>query len=179
MANPSRRGYTAYNKSVLMKGLTIYAKNAIKPEVQHALIQVANKVVADIDSGGRIPEYTSNLHDSTGVAVYADGAVVSFIPTKKATKKAKSGLGGVNHYGIDGREFLVNTINEAASTFAKGIWFVVFSTVPYAYHIETVGSPIGRGQGFFKKTYQEAVNEILAGLAPIAESVSVSAGTSL
>lgn len=162
-----------------MKGLTVYVKDVIKPEMQRALIQVANKIVAAIDSGDRIPEYTSNLHDSTGVAVYADGAVISFIPTKKATKKSKSGLGGVNHYNIDGREFLVNTINEAKSTFAKGIWFVVFSTVPYAYHIDTVGSPIGRGKGFFKKTYQEALTEVLAGLAPITGSVSISAGTSL
>ena len=59
------------------------------------------------------------------------------------------------------------------------MWFVVFSTVPYAYYIDANGSPLGRGLGFFKKTYGDAVNEILAGLRPIAGSVSTSIGTTL
>lgn len=175
----SRRGYTAYNKSVLMKGLTVHVKNVITPDLVNVLKRVAQQIVTAIDTGNYIPEYTSNLHDATGVAVYADGAVVSFLPTKKATKKAKTGFGGVNHYGIDGNEFLTRTIAEASTTFAKGVWFVVFSTVPYAYYIDANGSPLGRGQGFFKKTYGDAVNEILAGLRPIAESVSTSIGTTL
>ena len=175
----SRRGYTAYNKSVLMKGLTVHVKNVITPDLVNVLKRVAQQIVTAIDTDNYIPEYTSNLHDATGVAVYADGAVVSFLPTKKATKKAKTGFGGVNHYGIDGNEFLTRTIAEASTTFAKGVWFVVFSTVPYAYYIDANGSPLGRGQGFFKKTYGDAVNEILAGLRPIAESVSTSIGTTL
>lgn len=175
----TRRGYTAYNKSVLMKGLTVHVRNVITPELVNVLKRVAQQIVTAIDTGAYIPEYTGNLHDATGVAVYADGAVVSFLPTKKAAKKAKTGFGGVNHYEIDGNEFLTRTIAEASTTFAKGVWFVVFSTVPYAYYIDANGSPLGRGQGFFKKTYGDAVNEILAGLRPIAESVTTSIGTTL
>lgn len=176
----TRRGYTAYNKSVLMKGLTVHVRNVITPDLVNVLKRVAQQIVTAIDTGAYIPEYTGNLHDATGVAVYADGAVVWFQPTAKhATKKAKSGFGGVNHYEIDGAEFLQRTVADASSTFAKGVWFVVFSTVPYAYYIDANGSPLGRGQGFFKKTYQDAVNEILAGLRPIAESVSTSIGTTL
>lgn len=175
----TRRGYTAYNKSVLMKGLTVHVKNVITPELVNVLKRVAQQIVTAIDTGAYIPEYTGNLHDATGVAVYADGAVVSFLPTKHATKQGKSGFGGMTHYGIDGNEFLTRTIAEASSTFAKGVWFVVFSTVPYAYYIDAFGSPLGRGQGFFKKTYQDAVNEILAGLRPIDPSVSTSIGTTL
>lgn len=175
----TRRGYTAYNKSVLMKGLTVHVKNVVTPELVDVLKRVAQQIVTAIDTGEYIPEYTGNLHDATGVAVYADGAVVSFLPTKHATKKGKSGFGGVNHYGIDGNEFLTRTIADASTTFAKGVWFVVFSTVPYAYYIDANGSPKGRGQGFFKKTYQDAVSEILAGLRPIDPSVSTSIGTTL
>ena len=175
----SRRGYTAYNKSVLMKGLTVHVRNVIMPELVAVLKRVCDDLVTAIDSG-YIPEYTANLHDSTGAAVYADGAVVYFRPTSKhATKRAKSGFGGVNHYDIDGSEFLQRTVAEASSTFAKGVWFVVFSTVPYAYYIDANGSPKGRGKDFFKKTYGDAVKEILAGLRPIAESVTTSIGTAL
>lgn len=175
----AKRGYTAFNKAVLMKGLMVHVRNVVTPELVNLLKQVAKQIVDAIDSESYIPEYTSNLHDATGVAVYADGMAVSFLPTKRATKKASTGLGGENHYGIDGNEFLRRTIAEAAATFAKGVWFVVFSTVPYAYHIDANGSPLGRGQGFFKKTYGDAVSEIIAGLRPIAEGVTISAGTTL
>lgn len=176
----SRRGYTAYNKSVLMKGLTAHVKNVVTPELVNVLKRVAQQIVTAIDMGNYIPEYTGNLHDATGVAVYADGAVVWFQPTSKhATKKAKSGFGGVNHYEIDGNEFLTRTVAEASATFAKGVWFVVFSTVPYAYYIDANGSPLGRGQGFFNKTWKDAVNEILAGLRPIDPSITTSTGTTL
>lgn len=163
-----------------MKGLTVHVRNVITPELVNVLKRVVDSLVNFIDSG-YIPEYLSHLHDSTGSAVYADGALVYFRPTNKhaSSKKGKSGFGGVNHYEIDGAEFLQRTVADASSTFAKGVWFVVFSTVPYAYYIDANGSPKGRGQGFFKKTYQDAVNEILAGLRPIAESVSTSIGTTL
>lgn len=162
-----------------MKGLTVHAKNVIAPEAIRVLKGVADKLVTAIDSG-YIPEYLGNLHDSTGCAVYQDGMLVYFRPTAKhAAKKGKSGFGGVNHYDIEGSEFLQRTVADAATTFSKGIWFVVFSAVPYAYYINEFGSPKGRGQGFFKKTYEDAVNEILAGLRPMADSVSTSTGTSL
>ena len=176
----SRRGYTAYNKSVLMKGLTVHVKNVITPDLVNVLKRVVDSLVNFIDSG-YIPEYLSHLHDSTGSAVYADGALVYFRPTNKhaSGKKGKSGFGGVNHYEIDGAEFLQRTINDASSTFAKGVWFVVMATVPYAYHINANGSPKGRGKDFFKSTYEEAIKEILAGLRPIDPSVSTSIGTTL
>lgn len=175
----SVRGYQGFNKSVLMKGLTVHAKNVIMPELTAMLKRVADGVVTAIDSG-YIPEYTGNLHDATGCAVYQDGALAYFRPTAKhATKKGKSGIGGVNHYDIDGSEFLQRTIAEASSTFAKGVWFVLFSTVPYAYYIDRNGSPKGRGKGFFKQTYDSAIREILAGLRPIASDVSTSIGTTL
>ena len=162
-----------------MKGLTVHTKGVIQPQLIGVLKGASDALATYIDSG-YIPEYLSHLHDSTGSAVYADGALVYFRPTtKRASKKGKSGFGGVNHYDIDGSEFLQRTVADAASTFAKGVWFVAFSTVPYAYYIDANGSPKGRGQGFFGKTHNEAVREILAGLRPIAESVSTSIGTTL
>lgn len=174
MANPSKSGYEAWNKKVLYEGLKVYAKNAITPKVIDVLTRVAQGIVDAIDGGTfEIPIYTGNLKDSTGVAVYADGVIKSFIPTKTAGKLHKSGFDGVNHYAIDGTQFLQNTINEAATTFSKGIWFVVLSTVPYAYRINTQGSPLGRGIGFFDRTVRESVAEVVAGLRPISDEIAI------
>lgn len=162
-----------------MKGLTAHIKGVFQPQLIAVLKHASDTLATFIDSG-YIPEYLSHLHDSTGSAVYADGALVYFRPTtKRASNKGKSGFGSVNHYDIDGSEFLQRTVADVASTFSKGVWFVVFSTVPYAYYIDMNGSPKGRGQGFFDKTHDEAVREIIAGLRPIAESVSTSTGTTL
>ena len=166
MANPSVRGYQSQNLSVLKEGVKMFVKNVAQPQLVSILRQKAQEVVRLIDSG-LIPEYTANLHDATGCAVYADGAISAFIPTKRAQKQGKSGFDGVNHYGIDGSAFLQQAISEASTRFAKGVWFVVFSAVPYAYHIDAQGSPKGRGQDFFKTIRGTAVNDILAGLRAI------------
>ena len=172
MANPSVRGYQKQNLNVLLKGMQMHVKGVVAPELIKVLTAKAQQVVAFIDNGAGIPEYLGHLHDATGIGVYADGAVHAFIPTKHAQKLGKSGFDGVNHYQIDGNAFLQQAISEASSRFAKGIWFVIFSTVPYAFHINANGSPLGRGQGFFKRVADLSINEILAGLRPIAESVT-------
>ena len=166
MANQSVRGYQSHNLNVLKEGMKMFVKNVAQPQLVSILRQKAQEVVQLIDSG-LIPEYTANLHDATGCAVYADGAISAFIPTKRAQKQGKSGFDGVNHYGIDGSAFLQQAISEASTRFAKGVWFVAFSAVPYAYHIDAHGSPLGRGQDFFKTIRGTAVNEILAGLRAI------------
>lgn len=166
MANPSVRGYQAQNLAVLRQGCKMFIKNVAQPKLVEILAQKADEIVKLIDSG-LIPEYTANLHDATGVGVYVDGAITSFIPTKRAHKAGKSGFDGVNHYGINGSEFLKQAIAEASTKFAKGIWFVIFSATPYAYHIDAKGSPLGRGQDFFKTISGTAVNDIVAGLRAI------------
>lgn len=170
--NPSIRGYTGFNRAVIMRGMTVFLKGVIEPRLLAILREASDTLASYIDSGC-IPVYLGHLHDSTGSAVYADGRVVYFRPTTRiASKDGKSGFGGVNHYEIRGTEFLERTVADAASAFPKGIWFVVFSTVPYAYLIDEKGSPAGRGQGFFKLTREQAVTQILAGLKPIANGVS-------
>lgn len=177
MTNPSVRGYQSQNLNVLKEGMKMFVRNVAQPQLVSVLRQKAQEVVRLIDSG-LIPEYTANLHDATGCAVYADGAISAFIPTKRAQKQGKSGFDGVNHYGIDGSAFLQQAISEASTRFAKGVWFVVFSAVPYAYHIDAHGSPKGRGQDFFKTIRGTAVNDILAGLRAI-PNVEVTAQTTM
>lgn len=176
MANPSVSGYQAQNLNRMMKGLLVFTNRTVKPMLANVLTAKAQELVAFIDGGANIPEYLSHLHDATGCGVYVDGVVKAFIPTKRATKLGKSGLDGVNHYNIDGSAFLQKAISEASSRFAKGIWFVIFSAVPYAFHINNSGSPAGRGQGFFDRVVNTTIDDIVAGLKPI---TNVSTNTAL
>ena len=83
MAKPSVGGYQKQNLSVLLKGMQMHVKGVI-----------AQQLIAVL---------TGNLHDATGIGVYADGVVMAFIPTKHAVKQGKSGFDGVNHYSVSHR----------------------------------------------------------------------------
>lgn len=168
MTNPSVRGYQRQNLEKLRQGCMMFVKNVAQPKLVEVLSQKADEIVRLIDSG-LIPEYTANLHDATGVAVYVDGAIKRFVPTARAQKATSSSDGGVNHYAIWGSDFLEMAINEASTRFSKGLWFVIFSAVPYAYRINTQGSPKERGQDFFTTIRDTAINDIIVGLKPIGD----------
>lgn len=176
MANPSVSGYQAQNLNRAVRGMKMFLKSIVTPQLIDVLKARADEIVAYIDSGANIPVYLGHLHDATGVGVYADGALVYYRrPTKIATKLGKAGAEGVNHYGIDGSKFLEEAISEAARKFSRDIWFVIFSAVPYAYYINMFGSPLGRGQYFFKDLTSMSVSDIIAGLRPIADVTASSA----
>lgn len=150
----------AHNKEVLERGLRLYVKKEIQPDLVNYLKNVAQQIVSAIDGGAySIPVYTGNLHDATGVGVYVDGMMAAFMPTKLAVKK--QAMKGRPY--IFGSEFLAESLREATTTFAKGVWFVVFSAVPYAYKINADGSPKGRGQGY----WDTIVKDVLSNLRPI------------
>jgi len=174
------KSYVNFNKEVLKKGLTVHLKGVIKPQLLRILKQAAELLMRSLDND--IPVYTGNLHDSTGIAIYDEGKLSSYIPRRIADPAYDKQRSGFNHKyirGIVGSEYLDEAIKMASSRFTKGIWFVVFSTVPYAYYINEDGSPIGRGLNFFKLAVEDVTHLILAGLRPIAESVTVTPGTSL
>lgn len=166
--NLSTSGYMQQNLNRLIKGVKMHVKDVITPSLTRELTSVAQQIVGYIDNGANIPEHLGHLHDATGIGVYVNGTMQAFIPTKHAGDKlGKSGYDGINHYGINGQEFLQQAIAEASTRFASGIWFVLFSAVPYAFYVDAYGSPIGRGLGFFKNIKNLSVSSILAGLRAI------------
>lgn len=166
--------YAHANDVVLRVGLETYMRDVVRPQILAMLKTVAQRMVQYIDNGfvmpngtAQFPVDTANLHDATGVGVFDDGKMTTYIPTKRATKKARTGLGSPKT-GIDGTTLLQTALSDAASIYSRGMWIVVFSTVPYAYYIETMGSKIGRGAGYFRNIEDTLFNEVLTGLAPIA-----------
>lgn len=169
--------YAKANDAVLRVGIDDFTRKKVRPKIIAMCNAVAQRMVQYIDNGFVMPDGTTqfpvdtaNLHDATGVGVFVDGVLKSYIPTKRATKKARTGLGSPKT-GIDGTTLLQTALADASGIYSRGIWIVLFSTVPYAYYIETMGSKIGRGAGYFQNLADTMFNEVLTGLTPIAPIV--------
>lgn len=163
--------YDAQNRNVFSSGLQRFVEQQIKPKLLAMCKEVAQKIVDVIDGNfappdgtDEFPVFTGNLHDATGVGVYCDGVLSSFIPTAMAAESQTD----ANGMGVFGSELLQQALSEAVIQFESGVWIVLFSTVPYAYKVNTEGSQIGRGAGFFEALQETLLTDVLAGLQPIA-----------
>lgn len=164
--------YTAHNSKVFNRGLEYFAEHEIKPPIEKMLRSVAERLVTYIDGGftppsgtKQFPVFTGNLHDATGVGVYIDGRLSSYIPTAIAVEQQTNQA----EIGIDGSINLRNALKAATSKFATGMWIVLFSTVSYAYKINTQGSKWGRGAGFFDSLGEVLFQNVITGLQPITD----------
>ncbi len=161
--------HTAHNSKVFSAGLRKFA-DGIKLKIADMLKSVAQTIVGVIDGNfappkgtEQFPIWSNNLHDATGIGVYVDGRLYSFIPTARATEAQSDG----GTKGIFGSSLLQQAISNASTQFSTGVWIVLFSSVPYAYKINTQGSKLGRGVGFFEALKQTLLNDVIAGLQPM------------
>lgn len=146
------KNYASYNKMVFKSTLEDAKYRISRPLLTAKLRKIAVDMVDEIDDSiwvndDTFPIWTSNLHDSTGIAVYDYGAITSFIPPQYAIEPQEY----EDIQNIWGSQYLKDFINENAGKFSQGIWIVLFSAVPYAGLINEVGSPWPwvRGENFF------------------------------
>lgn len=142
--------YTAHNLSVIKVGLRDFAEKEAKKEVVRRMRIIADKMLDLIervfsDSSEQFPEWTANLHDATGIGIYVDGHLEKYMPVQRASGPQES-RSGEDTWGT---EELFQALTNASTTFAKGLWLVMFSAVDYAEQIEDSGSPKERGRNFF------------------------------
>lgn len=147
------KNYASHNKMVFKSTLEDAKYRISRPLLTAKLRKIAVDMVDEIDGNlwnndDTFPIWTSNLHDSTGLAVYDYGAITSFIPPQYAERAQSYGYNGYIK-DIWGSQYLKDFINESAGKFSKGIWIVLFSAVPYAGLINAYGSPWERGEDFF------------------------------
>ena len=161
--------HASHNNAVFRKGSTDFTNQVIKVKLVTMLKSVAQSIVDVIDGNFVMPQgteqfpvFTANLHDATGVGVYVDGQIQYFAPTKRAVEQQMD----TSYNFFFGSELLQQAITNAATKFSKGVWIVLFSTVPYAYSINEYGSSLGRGAGFFESLKQTLLNDVLANLKP-------------
>lgn len=157
-----------------MKNWRSHNQKAFKAEVERykaylhrqlvaAMTRVAEGVLAEIETRVGMPFYTGNLSDSTGVGVYVDGVLETYMPRQLATQPQ-------TYFGEEvwGHEDLVDAIELGRSTFNTGIWIVVYSAVPYAASMEIYSDP----PYFSSFVVDELVSQFFANASEIMSMVS-------
>lgn len=167
--------WNAHNMQVVSNGMNLFVAEK-KAEIVTKLRAVAKTMVDWIEGqftpippyepGGNndFPVWRGHLNDATGIGLYVDGRTEYFMPTSMGIKyQTSEKMPGVKIYGTP---FLNQAITDTASRFPEGIWMVLFSAVPYAEDVNTFGSPLGRGVGFFDKSVHEMTSLLLSSLTP-------------
>lgn len=169
MAVSGYQDWVAHNHTVITNSIKLFVAE-VEKEIVKALRGVTDEMIKYIENEAdvSIPIYTGNLHDATGVAVYVNGKTEYFrVPVPKATRKQHTGPSMGNRRNIDGHLFLTKSITEGATVYTDGIWIVLYSAVPYASHIDTLGSKLGRGKEYFWRAKDEFTKLVLNSLTPV------------
>lgn len=169
MATYGYQPWVAHNHKVITNSINLYVEG-LKKEIIKTLRYIADQMLTYIEDEAdlSIPIFTGNLHDATGIAVYVDGSINYMrIPKKIATRRQSTGPSMGSRRYIDGHLFLQQSIIEGQTVFTNGIWIVLYSAVPYAAHIDTVGSPLGRGKDYFWRSKQELMDWINSQFKPL------------
>lgn len=163
MAKPTQRGYKKWmpHNLEVIKKQSRYFIDGIKKRKLVSILRGVVSSMANYISTADIPEYSGHLRDATGVALYVDGALNHFVPTTSSSSRPQSsGFHYRNEYGINGVEYLKNTVNDATTDFADGIWIVLFAAVPYAFYINENHA----NAGFFDEIADTIVEDVRNGL---------------
>lgn len=160
----------SHNMAVVKVALQDYTERVVKARIRKMCNDIADEFMLYIDNaysplvqkGGNdeYPVWTMNMRDSTGIGVYNDGTLTSYIPFQGAIKPQRSGFRG-NVRDIWGTSYLQRALTDS-SKYNNGIWIVLFCAVPYAIDINNYGSKWGRGKDFFEKfaaTFRATVEE--------------------
>lgn len=142
--------FHADNVALVTLKLEQFAEQEAKREVLTRMRRIAQTMVDYIDSrfadgDEYFPQYTANLHDATGVAIYDNGRLECYFPTQRAIDAQETGIGDEEW----GSRELEKAARQGITKFSKGLWLVLFSSSSYAEEVEDVGSPKKRGKNFF------------------------------
>lgn len=158
--------YTAHNAMVMKAEMKRYLAEEAKKRLVLALAAVAQRMAGIIDGSFPMPDgsqqfpvHSANLHDSTGVGVYCDGRLTSYMPTRLA-----SGKQSYENRKFWGSGELRRALSLGVTTYSRGVWIVLYSAVPYAYKVNYEGSPWGRGVNYFGVLKDDFLAEIMTGL---------------
>lgn len=152
----ARKAWVAHNNDVFKKGVEQY-KQLLESKMRKVFNALAVDVVDYIETFSEIegmPFFTGNLADGTGVGVYMNGQLMAYMPARKASEPQD--YKGITN--IWGTEYLFDALNAAESQYSKGIWVVLFSTVPYAVEVNEEGTS-HTDIGFFSETMKTEMLE--------------------
>lgn len=139
------KSWVGHNNKVFKKAMDAYRAD-IEKKVVGVMESVARNIFEDVSNTSYnqgddyMPFYTGNLRDSTGLGIYYNGALSTLIPPRVADNPQNYWQIGHFYFDLWGFTFIREALAEANS-FNKGIWVVLYSTMPYAKYIDENGSP--------------------------------------
>lgn len=136
--------WVKHNNSVFKSLLNKYTSD-LEKRFTNVFYALAESVRIYIEEKGKIPFFTGNLADGTGVGVYHNGVLEAFAPMQKATMPQM-----YRNQFVWGNPLLHRAIADGAYKYSKGIWIVLYSSVPYAYKVDTKGTK-RNPEGFFSQ----------------------------
>lgn len=135
------KSWTKHNQQIFNKKLTDYAQN-LETRIKKVCHDLAEMVLSYIEDSSFRPQFTSNLADGTGIGVYFNGALKEYMPTPRA-----EGPAAYNGEEVWGKDYLADALTYASMRqFSKGVWVVLFSTVPYAVRVDEKGTKYVSGE---------------------------------
>ena len=146
------KSWVGHNNKVFQKAIVEHRRR-LEVKFQKMFNKLANDIVDFIEGFGAMegmPYFTANLADGTGVGVYLNGQLMAYMPTQNATEPQ-------DYEGIEniwGHDYLYDALWAAETDYPKGIWCVLFSTVPYAIEIDRDGAKY-TAEGFFSETLKD------------------------
>ena len=95
-----------------------------------------------------LPMLTGALHDSTGVGLYSQGSLVYVAKPPKLFNLLESSEAMVD---FEPATVLDMALKNTGVKTTNGIWFILFSSAPYAMEVDESGSfaKTPRGKGYF------------------------------
>lgn len=132
------KSWVGHNNKVFQKAIGEH-KAMLEQRINRVCQELAEEIKLYIEAFDEIegmPIFTGNLADGTGVGVYVNGALNRFMPAKKASEPQSYG----DIENIWGAEYLQEALSQANGDFNKGIWVVLYSTVPYAVKVDDFGT---------------------------------------
>lgn len=138
------KSWVGHNNKVFQKLVAEHRKK-LEIKLQKMFDALANDIVDFIEGFGEMegmPYFTANLADGTGVGVYLNGQLMAYVPTQNATEPQEYN----GNENIWGHEYLFDALFAAETVYSKGVWVVLFSTVPYAVRVDVEGTVRQRGK---------------------------------
>lgn len=144
----AKKGWEKHNQDVFKKALAEH-RNALEKRLTNVFYALAESVKMYIEEAGNLPYFSGNLADSTGVGVYQNGVLRAFAPIQRASMPQM-----YRNEFVWGSPLLERALGEGTSKFPKGIWVVLYSTVPYAVKVDTQGTK-NHLEGYFSERLVE------------------------
>lgn len=140
----AKKGWVKHNDDVFKKGLAEY-RISLEKRLTNVFYALAESVKMYIEDSGNLPFFTGNLADGTGVGVYQNGVLKAFAPMQKASMPQM-----YRNQFVWGTPLLQRALGEGTNRFSKGIWVVLYSSVPYAVKVDSQGTKNHAG-GYFSE----------------------------